>query len=276
MSLGIDLTKREFKLFQDFIYTEVGITLADHKITLLKSRLSARLRKLEMKSFKDYLEYLQNDTSGEEMMMFINAISTNVTSFFREAGQWDFLEDELKKISEKKGNRKLRIWSSASSSGEEPYSIAIFLKDHLKDFYSWDIKILATDISQDILQKASNGKYEAQKVGAMPKYLKIKNFNFNKIENTYTVKDEIKNLITFKAFNLVTGNYEMFQKIQFDIVFCRNVMIYFDNTTRASVVANLSSTLVDNGLFFIGHSESLMNNKSNLKNIGPAIYRKTN
>jgi chemotaxis protein methyltransferase CheR len=269
---NIDLTKEEFQLFRNFIYKELGISLSDYKISLLKSRLSKRLQFLKLNSFNEYYEYLKNDSTGEEIFMFINAVSTNVTSFFREPPQWEFMEKEIQDIIKNKKNKKLRIWSAASSSGEEPYSIIMFLKAHLKDFDSWDIKILATDISKKVLAKAIDGIYEIDKIKNMSKHM-IES-SFNKISSTqFQIKKKLRDKITFRMFNLVTGNYSMF-KTNFDIIYCRNVMIYFDRETRQKVVENLTRIIEENGIFFLGSSESLNGFSLPVQIVSPAIYRK--
>ena len=276
-----EITDKEFKALSQLVYEQVGIHLAEHKKMLVKGRLSKRLREFNFKSFIEYYEYLINDTTGEELIMLINVISTNVTSFFREPNQWEYLEHVVKDM-ERSGKRSLRIWSSACSSGQEPYTICIFLYGLLKNPKDWDIKILATDISEDILRKAMKGIYTQNDIGAMPKNMVLKFFD-KKMQTTkrgteqvFVIKDFLKKLVTFRSFNLVYGSYEMVPK-KFDMIFCRNVMIYFDKETKNGVVRKLTSKLVKNGLFFIGHSESLVSMKdSNLKLQQPSIYKITN
>lgn len=275
---SFEMSDSEFKNLSQLVYDQVGIHLADHKKMLVKGRLSKRLRELGFSSFNQYYQFLKNDTNGEELIMFINAISTNVTSFFREPSQWDFLEKEIKQM-EAKGIRKLRIWSAACSSGQEPYTIAIFLNSLLKNPKEWDIKILATDISEDILKQAMRGQYSLKDVTGVPKNMLNKYFNRVQVNTNagpkefYEIKDSLKNLILFRSFNLVYGNYNMIPK-KFDMIFCRNVMIYFDNETKAKVVANLTSKIHKGGNFFIGHSESLINMKDvSLKLAKPSIYK---
>lgn len=275
-----EISKSEFKALSELVYKEVGIHLAEHKIMLVRSRLSKRLRDLGLTSFTAYFEYLSNDDTGEEIIMLINEISTNVTSFFREQSQWDYLEKEIKNIEEKKEKKTLRIWSSACSSGQEPYTIAIFLLSTLKNPKNWDIKILATDISEEILQKAIAGLYSEQDIGALPKNMLQKFFDKRNISTKqgvqlfYEIKPFIKSMITFRSFNLVYGDYSMLPP-RFDMVFCRNVMIYFDKDTKNGVVKNLSTKLLKDGLFFIGHSESLVTMKDGvLKLEKPSIYKK--
>lgn len=278
MATTYEITDSEFKNLSQLVYEQVGIHLAEHKRMLVKSRLSKRLRELKFKSFKEYYEYVKSDDSDEELIMLINVISTNVTSFFREPSQWDYLEKIVKDM-ESSGKRTLRIWSAACSSGQEPYTIAIFLYGLLKNPKEWDIKILATDISEDIIKRAMKGIYSQQEIGSLPKNMLTKFFD-KKImqtkkgnETVYQIKDFLKKLITYRSFNLVYGKYEIIPK-KFDMIFCRNVMIYFDKETKNKVVLNLVSKLVKDGLFFIGHSESLVSMKDgSVKLQQPSIYK---
>lgn len=267
----LTITKREFELFREFIYREVGISLSDQKVGLVQSRLSKRLKALKLKSYKEYYDYLEKSHDDEEMFHLISAISTNVTSFFREMPQWDYLKANLEKIVRDKKSRRLRVWSAACSSGEEPYTIAIFLKEHLKDFASWDIKILATDISKKVLTKAIAGIYSQKDMEGMPKGM-IKKY-FKGTEDGYKISDEIHNMVTFRMYNLIHDNFAIF-KNRFDFIFCRNVMIYFDGESQTKLVSNFHKILEEEGLLFIGHSESLTRNQSEYKTIKPSIYQK--
>lgn len=277
--VSYEISKKEFQALSELVYKEVGIHLAEHKIMLVKSRLSKRLRDLGLGSFTEYFDYIQNDSNGEEIIMLINQISTNVTSFFREQSQWDYLQRNIGDLEQKK-EKKLRIWSAACSSGQEPYTIAIFLLSMLKNPSQWDIKILATDISEDILTKAIAGAYSETEIGALPKTMLQKFFDKRTVQTKhgpqvfYEIKSFVKSMITFRSFNLVYGKYSILPA-KFDMVFCRNVMIYFDKETKDGVVRNLSSKLLKNGLFFIGHSESLVTMKDGtLKLQQPSIYIK--
>lgn len=279
--LSYDISKDEFEKIAQFVYDQVGIHLAQHKINLVKSRLSKRLRHFGFNSFSQYYDYLVSDESGEELLMLTNEISTNVTSFFREPSQWEYLEKELKNIEVNSKDKKIRIWSAACSSGQEPYTIAIFLLSNLSNANSWDIKILATDISEEILLKAAKGVYSEEDTKGLPKNMLAKYFDRVKKQQRdeiyfeYKIKDSIKNMVTFRKFNLVHSNYSIIKEQTFDLVFCRNVMIYFDATTKNKVVLNLISKIKKNGHFLIGHSESLVSmNKSDIKLQAPSIYKK--
>jgi len=271
--MEIRITPEEFKLFKGLVYEKMGISLSDHKVSLVQGRLSKRLRKLELKSFTDYYNYVTDPKNKEEIFYFADAISTNVTSFFREPGQWAYLEENINAILSQVKDKKLRIWSAACSSGEEPYSIAMFLKEHIKD-PTWDIKILATDISPEILQKASKGSYGKKNIENIPHHLVSKYFNKIDKGEHYEIKDELKSMIIFRLFNLVHGDFSIFKK-KFNIIFCRNVMIYFDGETQKQLVSRFNKLMDKNSLLFIGHSESLTRSKDEFTLIKSSIYKKT-
>ncbi len=265
------ISPKEFKLFQDYIYNHIGISLSSQKVKLVESRLSKRLKSLNLNTFYEYYEYVENDRTSQEILYLIDAISTNVTSFFREPPQWSFLKDNLKNILATKTNKKLRIWSAACSAGQEPYSIAIFLFENIPNIKEWDIKILATDISPEILQKALKGVYTEKEMENIPKHFKTKYFKKDDKGN-YQIENEIKKLVLFRMFNLVYGNFAIF-KNKFDIIFCRNVMIYFDASTQQKLISEFRKILDKEALLFVGHSESLTKNQSEFKLIKSSIYK---
>lgn len=279
--ISYDISKQEFELIAKFVYDQVGIHLSEQKINLVKGRLSKRLRHFGFSTFTEYYEYLISDESGEELLMLTNEISTNVTSFFREPSQWEYLEKELKTIENSSKDKKIRVWSAACSSGQEPYTIAMFLLNNLKTPSSWDIKILATDISEEILLKAAKAVYSEDDIKGLPKNMVAKYFDRVKKEIKgqmffeYKIKESLKNMITFRKFNLVHSSYKIIKDETFDLIFCRNVMIYFDAITKKNVVLNLISKIKRNGHFLIGHSESLVSmNKNDIKLQAPSIYKK--
>jgi chemotaxis protein methyltransferase CheR len=228
----IELRPEEFDLFRRYIYEKVGISLSEQKTTLVKGRLNKRLNQLNLTSFRVYYDYLVSDTSGDELTLFVSAIATNVTSFFREAAQWVWLESYLHQLIASKKEKKIRIWSAGCSSGEEPYTIMMFLQHHLSDFESWDIKILATDISSKVLSKAIAGEYESKQVESLSSEILHRAFDKVRTENgviSYQVAPHLKAKVMFRLYNLVTDPF--FFKNKFDMIFCRNVMIYFDEPT---------------------------------------------
>ena len=266
--MNLELTPKEFKLFKELIYQEFGISLSEKKKTLVQTRLRKWVQRLGMPNFEALYRHLE--ANPHELVMLADAITTNVTSFFREENQWLFLEKHIPKTYS--GPKKLRIWSSACSSGQEPYTIAMFLLEILPDAGSWDIKILATDLSYEILQKAQEGHYKAKELEGMPRQLL--NRYFTKISNEmYGISERIKSMVLFRSFNLVTGNYKLFKR-PFDIIFCRNVMIYFDKPTQYKVIDSLLDLLPPKGLLLIGHSESITRNDGRINSIAPSIYQK--
>lgn len=269
--MDIELSSEEFELFRRFIYQQVGISLSDQKTTLIKSRLNKRLRELKLNSFHQYYDYLYHDQSGEELTAFINAISTNVTSFFRESAQWAWLKNNLSHVVNQK-EKKIRIWSAGCSTGEEPYTILMFLQHSLPDFERWDIKILATDISMKALSKASEGLYPEQSILSLPKDILHQSFT-KQVTGTgtyYQIKPHLREKILFRSFNLVTDPFIL--KNRFDIIFCRNVMIYFDEATRNDVIRKFSTLLAKDSPLFLGSSESLTSQKDLFRLIGSSIY----
>lgn len=269
----IELRPEEFALFRKYIYERVGIALSDQKSTLIKGRLNKRLNQLKLSSFRHYYDYLTADESGEELSFFVNAISTNVTSFFRESAQWKWLEGYLPEMVRTKREKKIRIWSAGCSSGEEPYTILMFLQHHLSDFDQWDIKILATDISTKVLTHAMRGAYESKGVEGLSKEIIDRSFEKNKTEDgRYQIKYSLREKVLFRQYNLVTDPF--FFKNKFDMVFCRNVMIYFDDTTRHDLISRFTTLLMKGSPLFLGSSESLTSHRESLKLLGSSIYQR--
>jgi len=273
------LSSEEFELFRRLIYDSCGINLTSSKRELVKARLTKRLTKIGIDSFNDYYKYVtKTDKTGKELICLIDSISTNKTDFFREKKHFDFLNTSLlpSLISSKTkaGIKKLRIWCAASSSGEEPYTLAMTIFNHLKPNNGWDVKILATDISTRILQKAINGIYRKELLKDIPPGIISAHFSSVYFENTncYKVKDHLRDIITFRRFNLMTTEFPF--KNPFDFIFCRNVMIYFDHETQDKLVSKFYDCLPKDGYLFIGHSETLSRSNTSFKYIRPAVYRK--
>jgi chemotaxis protein methyltransferase CheR len=275
----VELTDREFDLFRRFIYDKSGISLHDGKKELVRTRLGSRLRKMGLTTYKQYFEFVQADKTEEELVNLLDAISTNLTSFFREINHFHFLEKRVlpEMIVRKEGEREreIRVWSAGCSSGEEPYSIAFTLKSRLPDFSRYDVKILATDLSTQALGKAARGSYTGDQVKTVPpdmrgKYL-IKGAGDERGPR-FTVTGDIKKMIQFKRFNLMTPRFPF--KRKFDFIFCRNVMIYFDKPTQEGLVNKYYDVLAPGGYLLIGHSESLTGVTHPFKYIQPTIYQK--
>jgi chemotaxis protein methyltransferase CheR len=249
------VTAHQFKKFSDLVYREVGINLHEGKEQLLNARLAKRLRRTGIDSAEEYLGVLKKD--GREMIAFLDAISTNHTYFFRESQHFEHLAKE-----------HLQIWCAACSSGEEPYSIAMYCMDK-----GFSPSILATDISTNVLRVAQQGIYALERTRSTPPHILKKYFQkgYGRSEGYVRIKDAAKRTVEFGRFNLLTDSPPA---RQFDVIFCRNVMIYFDNPTKEKVIDNLNSVLKPGGLFIIGGAESLSNLTHKLKYVRPSVYRK--
>lgn len=269
------LTDDEFRFICQYVYDIAGIVLNDSKREMVYRRLTRIVRERKLSSFSEYCQILkQNDV--QERPYFINAITTNLTSFFREKHHFDFLiEQELQSLIQKnKLKKRIRIWSSASSTGEEPYSIAIAVSEALKSYLnSWDIKILATDIDSDVLSKAKAGIYDIQRIEDIPDAYKSAYFKRGTGKNVKQVKAsvQLQRLITFKQLNLL---HEWPMKGPFDVIFCRNVIIYFDKATQQELFSRYYNLLAPGGLLLLGHSENLGAFQKYFTNIGRTIFRK--
>ncbi|MBW2619599.1 MAG: protein-glutamate O-methyltransferase CheR [Deltaproteobacteria bacterium] len=276
---GFALSDKEFDLFRSLIHDKAGISLADHKRGLVVSRLAKRLRSLGLASFKDYYCYLTEGETGEtEMVQMINRMTTNKTDFYRESYHFKYLEEELlpalARKGEGKGARRLRVWSAASSTGEEPYTIAITLAKFFANMPGWDIKLLATDLDTEVLTFASQGIYPAERVAPVPKHLRNK--YFNKVGGgepvSYQVSPQLRRMVTFRRFNLLAPTFPL--KILLDFIFCRNVMIYFNNKDKIELLHKFHAVLKPGGYIFVGHSESLMMAKDIFRYVKHMIYQK--
>ncbi|MDX9965819.1 MAG: protein-glutamate O-methyltransferase CheR [Sulfuricurvum sp.] len=270
----IELKSEEFALFRRYIYEKVGISLSEQKSTLVKGRLNKRLNQLRLGSFRAYYDYLVGDESGEELAFFVSAISTNVTSFFREGAQWKWMETHVRNLVQEKREKKIRIWSAGCSSGEEPYTILMFLQHHLSDFEEWDIKILATDISPKVLAHAIEGVYDAKSVEPLAKEIVLKSFEKMRTESgvKYRIREGLREKVVFRLYNLVTDPF--FFKNRFDMIFCRNVMIYFDDVTRQELIGKFATLLPKGSPLLLGSSESLTTHRDTFRLLGSSIYQR--
>lgn len=269
-------TDKDFRYISQVVGERVGIQLPDTKRELIYGRLAKRLRKLGIKSFKEYCDRLERGDE-EEFTNFINAITTNVTSFFRENHHFEFLRNKLlPEIINKNKNSahpRLRIWSAGCSSGREPYTIAMVLKETIPDLDRWDAKILATDLDSNILNIAREGVYTTDHLDEIPgesqkKWLKG---GHGSNQGVFKIRDELKQLISYRQLNLLSS-WPM--QGLFDFIFCRNVTIYFDAENRGKVVNRFANQLDDGGYLFVGHSESLFGLTHRFESVGNTIHRK--
>ena len=270
--MNATITDTEYSQFQTFIYEQVGITLSGDKKTLIVSRLGKRLRALELSSYQEYLDYVRGDAGQEELTNLLDLISTNKTDFFREPVHFDFLRNTV--LPTLTTSRQVRIWSSASSSGEEPYTIAMTLYDSVPNPAQWDFKVLASDISTRVLAKAAAGIYEDERVASLDSDLVRRHFLRGRGDHTsrVKVKPHIAEIVRFRRINLMDESFPI--RTALDVVFCRNVMIYFDKETQSRLVQKFFRYLKPGGYLFIGHSESLQWVDHPFTYVAPTIYQK--
>lgn len=262
----------EFNLLATFIKDHSGIHLKPEKKTMLIGRLTTLVDELNMKSFMDFYNHLKSEHDGVLLSRVIDKITTNHTYFMREKEHFDFLESQVfPYLQSAVQSRDIRIWCAASSTGEEPYTIAMMLEDYFgKSIVKWDKKLLATDISLDVLEIAKQGYYPKDKVEVIPKIWRMNYFDMKK--DGYEVKHHIKNEVIYRRFNLLESRFPF--KGKFHVIFCRNVMIYFDNETKRALIEKMYDALEYGGYLFIGHSESIDRSRTKFKYIKPAVYRK--
>ncbi len=250
------LTEDEFRNFARLIYEESGIFLKDAKITLLSNRLRKRLKALNLDEFAQYYDYITSlKDKTKELEALLDVVSTNETYFFRNERQFEALSKYcFPDIVKKKQKKRLRIWSAGCSTGEEPYTIAICVRENMHLFPDWDIQIVATDIAPSVLEFARDGHYSGRRIEKVSAPLLKKYFTQNRDNpEVYTVNENLKNLVSFSYINLFKSKFPD----DLDIIFCRNVMIYFDRQHQKELVGNFYKVLNPGGYLFIGHSETL-------------------
>ncbi len=266
------MDQRIFDKFRRIVYEKSGISLGRSKEALVAARVGKRMRALGSRDYRDYLQYLLQDKSGDEIILLLDAISTNVTSFFREPDHFDYFSELLSEWW-KGGQRRFRFWSAASSTGEEAYSMAMIFHETLK-VSGIDIKILATDISTRVLEHCKTGFYEKEKLKTVPPAFRERYFHMLRDGQKVVCqpKNVLRDCITFTRLNLATPPFPV--RGPMDAIFCRNVMIYFDNKVRGNLLAELYRILKPNGFLFVGHTESLAGVDSDFKVVKPSVYVK--
>jgi chemotaxis protein methyltransferase CheR len=272
-----ELSDIDFRRFSALVYKKCGIHLRKGKKELVRARLGKRLREIGFEDFKAYYRFLSQDESGNELVKMLDAISTNLTNFFREERHFDFLENDIfpNYLADRVagGRRRRLFWSAGCSSGEEPYSLAMCLLEYFGGGAGHKIKVLATDISTKVLAQARSGVYRAARLEKVPNAMLRKYFHrgYGKQEGYFRVKPLLKEVVQFRRVNLI----EPFTfKRPFDLILCRNVMIYFDRSTQAALVNKFYDVLTDGGYMFVGHSETLAGVDHPFTQIKPSIYRK--
>ena len=270
----IEINDKEFKKISTIVYERFGINLTEKKKALVRGRLNKLILSLEFTTFSQYYDYVTEDLSGQRLLDMIDKISTNHSYFFRENDHFTYLSDSVipnicNEINQN-GSRKIRIWCAGCANGQEAYTLAIILKEYFGDsLHQWQPAILATDISISALENAVNGYYTEEGLSGIPANLQKKYFNLNK-DGSGTVKKELKDLILFKRLNFMNDTFPF--KNKFDVIFCRNVMIYFDNATKENLVNKFHRYMLDISWLFIGHSETLGRTNRNFKYIKPSTY----
>ena len=259
-------TRADFAKIRELIYRHAGITLADGKQQLVYSRLARRLRELELQRFSDYVDLLRPDVP--EWEHFTNALTTNLTSFFREQYHFPMLAEHVQSIS----RRPIRLWSAASSTGEEPYSMAMTMVDAF-DSFSPPVRILASDLDTNVLETGACGVYPLERLEKIPLAQKKRFFSRGKGDNIgyARIVPQLQQLIDFKQINLLDVSWDI--DCKFDAIFCRNVMIYFDKQTQRTLIEKFLRVLQPDGLLFTGHSESFFHVGDLIAPVGKTVYR---
>jgi chemotaxis protein methyltransferase CheR len=270
-----DLSEAEFRQISEVVYSHCGINLHDGKKALVRARIAKELRARGFRSASQYLGQIQADRSGAELASLIDALSTNLTSFFREPVHFQFLRErflpELMERRRRGRQGRIRVWSAGCSSGQEPYSLAMTLADVLRaQLGDWDAKILATDISTIKLQEARAGIYEADDLNNVPAAMLRE--HFEPLQGRFGVKPGLRRLVAFRRLNLMERPWPF--SATFDCILCRNVMIYFDHPTQEQLVGRFWDQLESGGLLFTGHSESLTGISHRFRYVQPTIYEK--
>jgi chemotaxis protein methyltransferase CheR len=269
------LSTADFNFICKFVYDSTGIVLNDSKREMVYRRLTRIVRERKLKSFSEYCRLLKTQPE-KESSYFINAITTNLTSFFRENHHFEYLKNiEIPSLlNTAKHDKRLRFWSSACSTGEEPYSLAITLLESINSsHHDWDIKILATDIDSNVLTKAKNGVYDIDRIDDLPieNYQRYFHKGTGSNENKVKTEKKLQQLITFKQLNLMP-DWPM--NGPFDVIFCRNVIIYFDKATQEMLFSRYYDMLTPGGLLILGHSENLGSYQKYFENVGRTMFRK--
>lgn len=269
----LKISEKEFKQLTEYIKGNYGIYLKKEKETLITVRLQQVLQNAGFTNFTDYFQYIISDKTGIAARTLVDKITTNHTFFMRERDHFDFFKDKvLPFLKDSVKDNDLRIWCAACSTGEESYTLAMIIDQFFgKEKLLWDTKILATDISEKVLHTAKKGVYSNENLSPLPSHWKLSYFN-KYDQDHYILKDEIKNEVIYRKFNLIESIFPF--KKKFHTIFCRNVMIYFDNETKTELVNKFYDYMENGGYLFIGHSESLNRETTKFKYIRPAIYRK--
>ena len=268
-----DFSAEDFQALRKLVKDITGISLSDQKRELVYGRLARRLRALQLRSFAEYRAVLASD-GGHEIILFCNAITTNLTAFFREPHHFDYLRDHVLMPMVNSGiPRRLRIWSAGCSTGEEPYSLAMTVLECLQDARRWDVRILATDLDSDVLERGRQGVYGEERLKSVTQQRRDRFFTEHRRHDGlfYEVTPELRALISFKQLNLM---HPLPMRGPLDAIFCRNVVIYFDKDTQRELFGRVAHLQRPGDLLFLGHSESLFKVSEAYSLIGKTVYRR--
>ena len=270
-----ELSQADFKQFSEYIYAQFGIKMPEIKRVMLQGRLLKRIRELKMKSYTEYKKYFFSpEGQRNELYNFLSVVTTNKTDFFREPVHIDFLRNVALPEFLAEGRNRINVWSAACSSGEEPYTMAVVLSEFAEQHPGFSFSILGSDISQNVLEKAARGVYPEKLVDMIPLELKRKYFLRSKDRTNPTVRVSpmLQRNFSLKYLNLMDPVYDI--NVEFDVVFCRNVLIYFDRETQEKVIQKICTKLRKGGYLCIGHSESMSNMDVPLTNVKPTIFKR--
>lgn len=269
-------TESMFEQIRELVKHHTGIVLSDGKQDMVYGRLTRRLRALDLSDFDSYLTLIKREDE-QELTHLVNAITTNLTSFFREEHHFEYLKNTVfpSLLEKNAATQKIRIWSAGCSTGEEPYSIAMVVREFFEDYDDWDVKVVATDLDSNVIDKGKAGVYDIGRVDGLSLEYKKRWMKRGKGDqsNLVKMKSELQNLITFKQLNLLHG-WPI--KGPIDIIFCRNVVIYFDKETQRNLFDRYADVLSSDGHLFIGHSENMFNVCDRFESLGNTIYQRIN
>ncbi len=267
-------TQRDFDFLRQLSNQRTGIVVTDDKFDMFYSRLARRVRALGLTSFAEYCDYLEHPANDDEITELVNALTTNLTSFFRENHHFAFLAKEVLPdyVQRNRASRRLRIWSAGCSTGEEPYSLSMVLAEEERLLRGWDVEILASDIDSNVVEHARAGIYAGSRVEGLSQ-ARLKAFfqkGRGRQQGKVRVRDVLRRPIRYRLINLM----DRLPVEPQDVIFCRNVIIYFDKETKRSLLDKFADALVDGGYLFVGHSESLHQVTDRFQLIGNTVYRK--
>lgn len=270
------ISSSDYTRLRRLIYDETGITLGEGKQIMLEGRIRRRLKALAIGSYSEYCGYLFSKRGlQEELVFLIDAVTTNKTDFFREPRHFDFLVSRIlpEHMAVSGSRRPFHLWSAGCSSGEEPYTLAMILSDFGLAHPGFSFRILATDVSTNVLNKAALGVYSGESIRPVPQTLKLRYLMRGRERSSDRVRvvPELRHLIEFRRLNFMDSDYAIHEK--FDVIFCRNVIIYFDRPTQQSILGKISARLQPKGYLFMGHSETLHQLDLPVEPIAPALYR---